>query len=166
MQKETSNQLIDSLKNSDSQLRRLTQVFAEIAKDLPIRCFFETQKTEMLRRFLSSSWASSISAALSHKTQKIVCYPSRHVAVADLEQLVTEDSACLDTFRRRGLDATHSGMNKFDGPESKNFKLVKNAIRDFANDSSTVLSRRKNCKLTGSAWSRRYPAPPSGLKSF
>jgi hypothetical protein len=85
---------------------------------------------------------------------------------ADLEQLVTEDSACLDTFQRKGLDATHSGMNKFDGPESSNFKLVKDAIRRFAKDASSVLSRRKNCKLTRSVLSGHYPVPPSGLKSF
>src|SRR5215472_11426458 len=61
----------------------------------------------------------------------------------DLAQLVTEYSACLDTFQRQPLDATHSGMNKFDSPNNPNFRQVKEAIRQFANNASSVLSRRK-----------------------
>lgn len=63
--------------------------------------------------------------------------------MADLGQLVKEDSACLDTFPRLPLDATHSAMNKFDGPNSANFLLVKNVIRQFADDASVVVAQRE-----------------------
>jgi hypothetical protein len=82
MREQTSSQLIDELNNSDKELRRRIQMFAEIARDdsvqLPICCFFETKKTEMLRQLLSPSLATKFSAAFNHKTHKIVCYPSRH----------------------------------------------------------------------------------------
>lgn len=38
-------------------------------------------------------------------------------------------------------------MNKFDGPDNANFKLVKEAIRQLAINAPTVLSRRKTGKL-------------------
>lgn len=60
---------------------------------------------------------------------------------------MTESSACLHGFHRQGLDATHSGMNKFEGPECPNFKLVKDAIKQFAENAPAVLTRRKNCEL-------------------
>jgi hypothetical protein len=61
---------------------------------------------------------------------------------ADLGQLVAEESACLDGHPRQGLKATHSGMNKFDGPGNSNFILVKDAIRLLVdNASNTPLTR-------------------------
>lgn len=67
---------------------------------------------------------------------------------------MTESSACLHGFSRQGLDATHSYMNKFLGPECSNFKLVKDAVRQFAGNASGVLTRRTDCKLTlsGLTW--------------
>nr|CDP26075.1 Putative kinesin light chain [Podospora anserina S mat+] len=47
-------------------------------------------------------------------------------------------------LKKIGLDATHSGMNKFEGPECPNFKLVKDAIKQFAENAPAVLTRRKN----------------------
>ncbi|RYP57001.1 hypothetical protein DL770_010782 [Monosporascus sp. CRB-9-2] len=50
--------------------------------------------------------------------------------------------SCLDGFPRQGLpDVTHSGMNKFDGPENPGFKLVKDTIRRFLNSAPAVLVR-------------------------
>jgi hypothetical protein len=68
---------------------------------------------------------------------------------------VTESSACLHGFSRQGLNATHSYMNKFLGPECPNFKLVKDAIKQFAGNASAVLTRRTDRKLTlsGLTWS-------------
>ncbi|KAK0741212.1 P-loop containing nucleoside triphosphate hydrolase protein [Schizothecium vesticola] len=135
MGEQASKRLIDALNKSDRELGKLTQSFAELARrdsiQLPLHCFYETKQTEMLRRLLSPSWATRFSAVLGGKTHKI---------------LVNESSACLDTFERKGLDATHSGMNKFQGPECPNFTLVKDAIRQFAGSSSAVLGRRTNCK--------------------
>ena len=63
---------------------------------------------------------------------------------ADAAKLVPEESACLHGFSRHGLDATHSGMNKFDGPDSANFKLVNESIKGLAAQAPSVYSRRKN----------------------
>ncbi|RYP20805.1 hypothetical protein DL767_009390 [Monosporascus sp. MG133] len=50
--------------------------------------------------------------------------------------------SCLDGSPRQGLpDVTHSGMNKFDGPENPGFKLVSNTIRGFVNSAPTILER-------------------------
>jgi hypothetical protein len=74
MGKDTSRQLVVELNNEDINLRRRTQAFAELASSvsLPIHCFFETEKTEMLRRLLSRGPATQLSAALGRKTHKIV----------------------------------------------------------------------------------------------
>jgi len=60
---------------------------------------------------------------------------------------VTELSASLHGFPRQGLNATHSHMNKFRGPECPNFKLVKDAVSQLAGNASAVLTRRTDCKL-------------------
>lgn len=64
-------------------------------------------------------------------------------------QLVSEDSACLDSFLRQGLDATHSGMNKFAGPENPNFKLVGDVIKKFTDNAPHILGKRQQCKSSG-----------------
>ncbi|RYP16975.1 hypothetical protein DL765_004817 [Monosporascus sp. GIB2] len=62
--------------------------------------------------------------------------------IANADSLVTDSSACLDGSPRQGLpDVTHSGMNKFDGPENPGFKLVSNTIRGFVNSAPTILER-------------------------
>jgi len=72
----TSSSLVEALNNSDRELRKLTQSFAELARrqtiNLPIYCFYETRKTEMLRRLLSPSLATRFSAAFRHTTFKLV----------------------------------------------------------------------------------------------
>ncbi|KAK1760821.1 hypothetical protein QBC47DRAFT_368295 [Echria macrotheca] len=126
-----SKQLVQALKESDPQLRKLTQTFAELAGDdslrLPAVCFYEKRKTEMLKKVFSSAVANGVSPVLGGKTYKF---------------LVTEDSACLDTFPRRGLDKTHSGMNKFSGPDSPDFMLVCDAIGGLVNGAPELLKRR------------------------
>ncbi|KAK3373972.1 hypothetical protein B0T24DRAFT_283145 [Lasiosphaeria ovina] len=134
MGKQTSKRLIAALDKSDRELQKLTQSFAELARSdlvqLPLYCFYETKNTEMLNRLLSPSWANRFSNALTNKI------------------LVTELSACFDTFPRKGLDATHSGMNKFQGPECPNFKLVKDVVKQFARNASALLIRRTNYEPT------------------
>ncbi|RYO81839.1 hypothetical protein DL763_008436 [Monosporascus cannonballus] len=77
------------------------------------------------------------SSAVSWRVQKFT-------EIANADSLVTDSSACLDGFPRQGLpDVTHSGMNKFDGPENPGFKLVKDTIRRFLNSAPAVLERRK-----------------------
>lgn len=81
MGEQTSTRLIDALNKSDRELGKLTQSFAELARrdsiQLPLHCFYETKQTEMLRRLLSSSWATRVSTALRSKTYKIVCGSSQ-----------------------------------------------------------------------------------------
>ena len=38
-------------------------------------------------------------------------------------------------------------MNKFDGPDDRDFKLVRKAIQDFASMAGDTLRRRKNGKF-------------------
>jgi predicted component of type VI protein secretion system len=80
MGEQTSKQLIDDLNNSDKELRKLTQSFAEIAGhnsvQLPVYCFYETKKTEMLRRLLSPNLATKFSAIFNHRASKIVWHTS------------------------------------------------------------------------------------------
>ncbi|KAK4651792.1 P-loop containing nucleoside triphosphate hydrolase protein [Podospora pseudocomata] len=135
MGEQASDQLIKDLEQSHDFVHQRVQKFAEIANakavQLPLSCFFETRKTEMLRRILSPGWAKRLSRSVTRKI------------------LVTESSACLHGFPRQGLDATHSGMNKFQGPECPNFKLVKDAVRKLAGDASVVLKLRKNSTMKG-----------------
>ncbi|GAB1317484.1 AB hydrolase-1 domain-containing protein (Fragment) [Madurella fahalii] len=112
------------------RVQKFTEIVNAEAVRLPLYCFFETRKTEMLRRILSRGWAKRLATGVTHKI------------------LVTETSACLHGFPRQGLDATHSGMNKFVGPECPNFKLVKDVIGQFAGNAPVVLTRRKNCGST------------------
>ncbi|KAK4652643.1 hypothetical protein QC762_0075260 [Podospora pseudocomata] len=135
MGEQASDQLIKDLEQSHDFVHQRVQKFAEIANakavQLPLSCFFETRKTEMLRRILSPGWAKRLSRSVTRKI------------------LVTESSACLHGFPRQGLDATHSGMNKFQGPECPNFKFVKDAVRKLAGDASVVLKLRKNSTVKG-----------------
>ena len=48
-------------------------------------------------------------------------------------------------------------MNKFDSPTNPNFKQVKDAIRQFVDNASSVLSRRKDYKFAGLLWSDNSP---------
>ncbi|VBB80786.1 Putative protein of unknown function [Podospora comata] len=113
MGEQASDKLIQDLEQKHDFVHQRVQKFAEIANakavQLPLSCFFETRKTEMLRRILSPRWAKRLPWSVTRKI------------------LVTESSACLHGFPRQGLDATHSGINKFQGPECPNFKLVKDA---------------------------------------
>ncbi|RMZ88350.1 hypothetical protein DV736_g4421, partial [Chaetothyriales sp. CBS 134916] len=136
MQEQTSHELIDDLYVHDKHLRQLTRQFAEIARNdslqLPLFCFYELKPTKLLRRFLPAQSANVL---------------SRFVP-GSYKILVTESSACLDTVPRQGLDATHSGMNKFDHPESPNFILVQEVIAKFVKNASSVLERRNKSPNT------------------
>ncbi|RDW57811.1 hypothetical protein BP5796_12612 [Coleophoma crateriformis] len=116
---QSSDQLVRNLEEKHDDVLQLVRKFAEIANDdsvrLPVQCFFETRKTTLLRKLLPPSLAASLSK-LSRHTHKI---------------LVAESSACLLGFPRQGLHATHSGMNKFSGPDDPNYKLVKDSVKDL-----------------------------------
>lgn len=75
MGRQSSRQLVDDLNSQDKELRKITQSFAEIAGpesvQIPLRCFYETKKTELLRRLLPPSSASWL-GTFQKKSQKIV----------------------------------------------------------------------------------------------
>lgn len=75
MGKNTSNQLVDDLNQNHHYVYERVQKFTEIINSdsirLPIYCFYETKKTEILRRVLSPGWVSKLSTRF---TNKIVCY--------------------------------------------------------------------------------------------
>jgi hypothetical protein len=153
MQEQTSAELIKGLDENDGLLRQRTEQFAELVRrdsvQLPLHCFYELKHTKLLRRFVSSR-TEQIFSRISSRTQKIVCYYRPHeYHETNIHQLVAKDSACLDSFRRYGLDATHSGMNKFANPECPNFKLVNKVVKDLVDGSSSVLEKRKQCKSYG-----------------
>ncbi|KAK0711611.1 hypothetical protein B0H67DRAFT_296663 [Lasiosphaeris hirsuta] len=147
MGEQASKQLIQDLEQKHDFVRQRVQKFTEIANAeavrLPLSCFFETRKTEMLRRILSRGWAKKLSTGVTHKI------------------LVTESSACLHGFPRQGLDTTHSYINKFRGPQCPNFKLVKDAVSQLAGNASAVLTRRTN-----SAVKRHWIVPFGRNKDF
>ncbi|KAK3935926.1 putative kinesin light chain [Diplogelasinospora grovesii] len=130
MEKQTSDQLVRDLNERSDHVYNRVKKFAEMANRdsvrLPIHCFYETKRTMMLRKLLSRGLAERFSTGFTHKI------------------LVKESSACIPGFPGQGLDATHSGMNKFESPGSSNFKLVKEAIKQLAKDAPTVLKRREN----------------------
>jgi hypothetical protein len=65
--------LVRDLEEQHDFVRQRVQKFAEIANApsvrLPVNCFFETKKTELLRKLLSQNLAARLS---SRRTRKIV----------------------------------------------------------------------------------------------
>ncbi|KAI1086172.1 P-loop containing nucleoside triphosphate hydrolase protein, partial [Rostrohypoxylon terebratum] len=126
MGKDASDQLIKDLEARHDFVRERVQKFAEIANDnairLPIRCFYETKKTKIAKKILPT-W---ISDRLSRGSI-----------------LVTESSACLHGFKRRGLRKTHVMMNKFEGNDCPDFKQVKEAIQFILEEAPNTLKRRE-----------------------
>lgn len=76
MGEQPSDQLVRDLEEKHDFVRQRVQKFAEIANAgsvrLTVHCFFEVQKTELLRKLLSRSLAARLSS--SH-TRKIVGSP-------------------------------------------------------------------------------------------
>jgi hypothetical protein len=71
MGEQSSDQLVRDLEEKHDFVRQRVQKFAEIANAgsvrLPVHCFFETQKTELLRKLLSRSLAARLSSSYTHK---------------------------------------------------------------------------------------------------
>jgi hypothetical protein len=75
MGEQTSNQLVQDLEQKHDFVRQRVHKFTQIANDdsvrLPLRCFYETRKTQMLSRVLPRPWVAGLSPRF---TQKIVRY--------------------------------------------------------------------------------------------
>ncbi|PQE15930.1 Tetratricopeptide-like helical domain protein [Rutstroemia sp. NJR-2017a BVV2] len=156
MGEQSSDQLVRDLKEKHNFVRHRVQKFAEIAHAdsvrLPVRCFYETKKTKLLRKLLSRNFAAKLSSSSTNKISFGVI-----IASVDRKQLVTESSACLHGFPRQGLDAAHSEMNKFGGPEDLNFKLVGGSIKNLVQNASGVLKHRQtDAQLTLSVGATSY----------
>jgi hypothetical protein len=72
---QSSDQLVRDLEEKHDFVRQRVQKFAEIPNAgsvrLLVHCFFETQKTELLRKLLSQSLVARLSSSYTHK---IVCF--------------------------------------------------------------------------------------------
>jgi hypothetical protein len=71
MGEQSSDQLVRDLEEKHDFVRQRVQKFAEIANAgsvrLAVHFFFETQKTELLRKLLSRSLAARLSSSHTHK---------------------------------------------------------------------------------------------------
>ncbi|KAI1468500.1 uncharacterized protein F4812DRAFT_371404 [Daldinia caldariorum] len=131
MGKDASGELIKDLVQRHEFVSERVQKFAEIANaDLtrfPIRCFYETGKTKIAKKIFR--WG----------------IPDRFLRGSIL---VTQSSACLDGFDRRGLEKPHVMMNKFQGNDCPDFKQVKEAIQFILKEGPNTLRRRAGKEIT------------------
>ncbi|OBT50883.1 hypothetical protein VE04_08686, partial [Pseudogymnoascus sp. 24MN13] len=109
---ESSDTLLDDLKENSSRLENLVAEFGKLTvrsrtqAGIEVRCFYETRKTQMSNAI------------------------SRNLPVKEM-LLVDKVSACLDCHEHIPLDVRHAMMNKYRGPEDPNFKLVSGRIKDI-----------------------------------
>ncbi|KAI1086290.1 hypothetical protein F5B19DRAFT_169948 [Rostrohypoxylon terebratum] len=131
MGRQTSEQLVKDLDSEDEELKKLRQSFAELVHRIgpPVHCFYETEETEISKRFLPRNIANILSSILNNKNKLL---------------LVTENSACLDGPERQALNEAHSTMNKFNGPKSASYQLVMHSIKHLVENSSSVLNSQGN----------------------
>ncbi|KAM5352908.1 hypothetical protein ACJ41O_005630 [Fusarium nematophilum] len=157
-----SDVLVQALDRDHENLIGRAQLFAVTANAdwlrLPVYCFFENMRTELLRRYVWFFCIRFLSTPVTHKLVRLASLtlnPSgttgthsilRRWLTFNYLQLVTESSACLDGFGRQALDANHSGMNKFDGPHCTNFRRVKEVIKGFADGALSAVERRMTPK--------------------
>ncbi|MCJ1251264.1 hypothetical protein MMC30_008495 [Trapelia coarctata] len=124
---EVSDTLITDLNQNSTVLRNLIQGFSAKAikgeLQLSITCFYETRKTEVLNAVLPRS----VTQFFPNFIQEI---------------LVSQESACIDGHDQIPLDARHAMMNKYRGPNDRNFLLVSNRIKKYVLGSPTKLALR------------------------
>ncbi|KAK8863181.1 NACHT-domain-containing protein [Apiospora arundinis] len=127
MGEDASDNLIQALQRHHNQVIELVQRFAEIALSimLPVRCFFETKKTDIYRRILPPRLAR-----LRRGSKGFI--------------LVAQSSACIHGHYRQGLEKQHVMMNKFEGPDDSQFKLVRYQIQQLTSGAKEALRCRRN----------------------
>ncbi|MCJ1424372.1 hypothetical protein MMC29_002260 [Sticta canariensis] len=118
LNKETSDTLLQSLRENESSLDTLVHEFSKlaiklaIAHNFQIRCFYETRRTRI------------VTAVLRRQLAKF--FPFLEV------EIVSKESACLDGHKRLPLGVCHGMMNKFRGPDDPNFLLVSSSLKEIA----------------------------------
>ncbi|KAK7959731.1 uncharacterized protein PG986_004585, partial [Apiospora aurea] len=127
MGEDASNSLIQDLQQNHNRVDERVQKFAEIALSimLPVRCFFETKKTDIYRKVLPT---------------RLARWPRGSKSFI----LVAESSACIHGHYRQGLEKKHVMMNKFEGPDDSQFKLVRHQIQQLVSGAKEALRRRRN----------------------
>jgi hypothetical protein len=104
---QTSDGLVQDLEQKHDFVRQRVQKFTEIANDgsvrLPLYCFYETEKTQILRRVLPRSWAGRLSSRFSHKIVR--CPPAAH-GNADLDRLLRSLQPASKGFLAKGYRRT------------------------------------------------------------
>ncbi|KAK6859032.1 hypothetical protein PG995_004885 [Apiospora arundinis] len=127
MGEDASDNLIQDLQQKHNHVIQRVQKFAEIALSimLPIRCFFETEKTDIYRKILPNNitrWTKGYKSFI----------------------LVAKSSACIQGHYRQCLQRKHLMMNKFEGPDDSQFKLVRHQIQELVSGAKEALRRRRN----------------------
>ncbi|KAF6217721.1 hypothetical protein HO133_006548 [Letharia lupina] len=122
LNKAPSKTLLQGLDGSTRALRESSEKFVTMVTTLPIQtmtmCFWESKKTQVLKGVLPA-WTLSL---------------RRSVEMI----LVEEDSACLFGHPKTMLDAPHSMMSKFSGPNDASFVLVTSAIKKMVEEAKTI----------------------------
>jgi hypothetical protein len=105
--------LLNSLRKDSDILESQRASFATISKEMPIKCIYEELPT--MRNMVSI-----------HKSLRSV------LAKASL-QIVGESSAVIDGFhvRKASIGANHIEICKFDSPDDRGYKTVKNFLLDI-----------------------------------
>ncbi|KAJ0414562.1 hypothetical protein BJY00DRAFT_318647 [Aspergillus carlsbadensis] len=124
--KESSQSLIRMLHASDGKLQELKKQFEVLMthpSPMPLTCYFEQRKTQMIRRALPKVPATLVSPLF----RKIM-------------ELVTESSASLGGYHDwcKPRDLPHVMMNKFSGPDSTDYRVLSGIIQGFVSNAHQI----------------------------
>lgn len=143
MQRETSQTLLEGLRENANSLDNMVHEFAmmTIENKLQIRCFYETRKTQVAN-FVSRTIAKFFGITKVVEVRSHWCSCMCNFLLISLKKLVPRESACLDCHQRIALDVRHAMMNKFRGPEDVNFKLVASSLKELAENARLTRDRK------------------------
>ncbi|RDW57837.1 hypothetical protein BP5796_12638 [Coleophoma crateriformis] len=134
----SSKTLLSEIKELSNTLEALVDDFADMARELnyEIRCFFETKKTQIIRRVFRSGPLSNL-----------------EVPGAESQLLVTRRSATLDGYPKTAMDVPHVMMNKFTGPDELRFKVLVKEIKTIAEATRRHRFDKEEAKILSSLFS-------------
>ncbi|KAI6777606.1 Ankyrin-1, partial [Emericellopsis cladophorae] len=115
--------IVRDLAYDDENLMDTLHYFCRLRNTLSLTtcCFFELHKTDYAKKMLGVGWPSK-------------------------ERVVDEASACIPGLERRSLEANHSELNKYSGPDDRSFRSVSAELRRLCADAPAVVERRTQQK--------------------
>ncbi|OJI95773.1 hypothetical protein ASPVEDRAFT_77554 [Aspergillus versicolor CBS 583.65] len=126
--KESSQSLVTMLWRTKKQLKELIDDFEEVMAHpmpMPLRCYYEQQKTQMVRRLRPRI----LGRALAPLSPKIM--------------LVDQNSASLSGARyKQGRNVPHVLMNKFSGRTASDYKILIDDINHFVSKAQHTIYGR------------------------